>query len=67
MREVTFQVPDMNCGHCERRIRSVLEGQLGCVDVDIRLPEKRVRLQTDRPFEEIREALAVVGYTAQAV
>ncbi len=66
MTEMKFSVPDMNCGHCEKRIRGVLTGRLGCQDVVIDLVHKTVSLRGERTFDEVRSALEEIGYTAMA-
>jgi len=65
MAHLVFHVNDMNCQHCEHKIRKVLEDSLRCQDVSIDLNEKTVSVQTQEGFETIKEALADIGYTAQ--
>lgn len=57
-------IPDMTCGHCEKRIRAAVEESGGKVD-SLDLESKRAVITIDMQPEELAELLDEAGYTAQ--
>lgn len=57
-------IPDMTCGHCEKRIRAAVEEAGGKVD-SLDLESKRVAITIDIKPEELAELLDEAGYPAQ--
>lgn len=57
-------IPDMTCGHCEKRIRAAVEEAGGKVD-SLDLESKRAVITIDMKPEELAELLDEAGYTAQ--
>lgn len=57
-------IPDMTCGHCEKRVRAAVEEAGGKVD-SLDLESKRAVITIDMKPEELAELLDEVGYTAQ--
>jgi copper chaperone len=65
MNEITYTVPDMSCGHCERAVSSELEAVSGvsCVEVDLQTKLVTVR---GEPLDDaaLRAAIEEAGYEA---
>lgn len=64
--EWVLRVPDMNCSHCERRIRQALAGA-GYAEISVDLANKLVRIRGEPSVEQAMEALRQVGYTPEPV
>ncbi len=64
MKEVTYDVPDVSCGHCVSSISSAARG-LGVQDVEVDLDSKRVYVAFDPAKVDeaaLKEAIADEGY-----
>ena len=60
---VTFEVPDMSCGHCVAAIARAFAERLPGTAPEIDLPARRVRVAA--PEETARAILAEAGYPAE--
>ncbi len=63
MKQTTFTVPDMTCGHCEKTIRGALADALPGADVSIDLSTHRVIVAGDA--DTAAEAMQEVGYSPE--
>ena len=59
----TFDVPDMNCNHCEMRVTKAL-GDAGATGVRVDLDERKVTAVSDGEAGVLMEALDEAGYPA---
>ena len=65
MSEVTYYVPGMSCGHCERAVSSELADAAGVDSVDVDLETKRVTVRgRDLDDGALRAAIEEAGYEA---
>ncbi len=65
MTEITYNVPDMTCGHCKQAISSGLARVAGVASVDVDLATKRVVVRGDGLDDvALRVAIADAGYEA---
>jgi len=63
---VSFRVPDMSCGHCEKAIRSSLGDRLPGASVDIDLVAKRVTVAVgDNESATAEDAIREAGYSPE--
>lgn len=60
---VTFHVPDMTCGHCEKTVRSALEDVLPGASVTIDLSTHSVSVTGNA--ETAEEAIREAGYSPE--
>lgn len=60
---VTFLVPDMDCGGCEKKVRGALENALPGVVVNVDLSAKRVSVAGNA--ETAEEALREAGFNPE--
>jgi copper chaperone CopZ len=62
---VTYSVPAMHCGHCERAVREEVSAVAGVTAVDIDLEKKLVAV-TGSAFDDaaVRAAIDEAGYEA---
>jgi copper chaperone CopZ len=68
MERKTYSVPGMHCGHCEKAVKSELEGVTGVAAVDVDLETKLVTITG----EALNDATLVAafdeaGYDAEPV
>jgi copper chaperone len=66
MTNVILNVPDLSCSHCEKTVRTALEGQPGVQSVYVDLPTKKVYLAYDESaidLAHVSEILDEEGYT----
>jgi len=54
----------MTCNHCVRTVTETVQRLDPQARVDIRLPEHRVQIESRRPADDFRRALAEEGYEA---
>lgn len=54
-----YNVPDMNCGHCEKSIKEKLKD----AEVKVDLKNKTIEVEGKKP-EEVVRALDEIGFTA---
>ena len=59
---IEFHVPDMSCGHCVAAITRALQALDPGARVQAELPERRIRVDSARPAETLRQALEDAGY-----
>jgi copper chaperone CopZ len=65
MTEITYTVPDMSCGHCERAVSSGLAGVAGVDSVDVDLDSKLVTVRgSELDDAALRAAIEEAGYEA---
>jgi copper chaperone CopZ len=63
--EISYRVPGMSCGHCERAVSDELERVPGVSTVEVDLETKRVTVQgTALVDEALRAAIDAAGYEA---
>ena len=63
MSEITYSVPAMHCGHCERAVREEVAALEGVDSVDIDLGSKLVSVRGDALDDAaIRAAIVQAGY-----
>ncbi|HEY0856139.1 MAG TPA: heavy-metal-associated domain-containing protein [Albitalea sp.] len=61
---IELTLPTMTCGHCVRTVTETVRQVDAQAQVDIDLPQQRVRIDSQRPAEDFRRALAEEGYAA---
>jgi copper chaperone len=65
MSQVTLNVPDISCEHCERTISKTLTPVEGVRSVAVDIPAKQVRVEYDETrvsLEQMKEALEAEDY-----
>jgi copper chaperone len=63
--KVTYSVPAMHCGHCERAVKEELGAVQGVADVDVDLETKLVTVTGDSLDDgALRAAIEEAGYEA---
>jgi copper chaperone len=63
MGELTYTVPGMHCGHCERAVREEVSAVAGVETVQVDLDTKRVSVRGSALDDAaIRAAIAEAGY-----
>lgn len=68
--ETLLAVEGMTCHSCVARVRRALMDLEGVETVDVRLPERKVRVRHDAdaaPIPQLVEVLAEAGYAAAAI
>ena len=61
--ETVFKVSDMNCGHCEAKIKTALDA-VENTSASFDLENKTVSVTTEASTDEIIKVIADAGYTA---
>jgi copper chaperone len=61
---IELKLPTMTCGHCVRTVTETVQAVDAQAKVDIDLPARRVRIQSQQPQEAFERALAEEGYAA---
>jgi copper chaperone len=62
---ITYTVPGMTCGHCERAVTEELSASAGVESVDVDLDTKLVVVRGDRLDDAtLRAAIVEAGYEA---
>lgn len=64
---VTFQVPDMTCGHCAGNISKAIKRVDETAAVEIDMPRKLVRVSGVVAAAELARAIQDAGYSPQEV
>jgi len=59
---IELTLPTMTCGHCVRTVTDTVHRIDAKAKVDIDLDAHRVRIDSTRPADEFRQALAEEGY-----
>ena len=70
MSHVILEVPDISCGHCEKTIRTTLQGQPGVQAVQVSIPAKTVDLTFDEQTLSLPQVEALLdeeGYPVSGV
>jgi copper chaperone len=63
---LTYTVPAMHCGHCERAVKEEVRAVAGVATVDVDLGTKLVTVRGDGLDDAaLRAAIAEAGYTAE--
>lgn len=66
MSQITLNVPDISCAHCERAILGALQDRPGVNTVQVSIPDKTVNLDYDDSrlsLQEVTDILDEEGYT----
>lgn len=61
---IEMTLPDMTCGHCVRTVTSTVHQIDASAKVTIDLPSHKLQIESDRPAEAFKAALADEGYPA---
>ena len=70
MSNVTLNVPDISCEHCERAITGALQPIYGVQNVRVDIPAKQVRVDYDEAqvnVEQMKEILQEEDYPVESV
>ena len=59
---IELLLPTMSCGHCVKTVTATVQKVDAAAGVCIDLPTHQVRIESARPAEEFRTALAEEGY-----
>ncbi len=59
---LTFQIPNMTCGHCVRAVTEAVHAADPAATVKADLPTHQVEVQTTAPREAVVAQLAEAGY-----
>ena len=59
---IELTLPTMTCGHCVRTVTETVRKVDAQARLDIDLAGHRVQIDSHRPAEDFRKALAEVGY-----
>lgn len=65
MTDITLNVPDISCGHCEKTVLGALQGRPGVGAVQVSIPDKKVYLNYDDKalsLDEVKGILDEEGY-----
>ncbi len=60
---LSFEIPDMTCGHCVRAVTAAVKAADPAAELQIDLPSHRVQVQTTVPREAVVQQLVEAGYT----
>ena len=67
MAEVTYRVPGMHCGNCERAVKEEIAKVAGVATVEVDLETKLVLVRGDSLSDEaLRAAIDEAGYEVEA-
>ena len=61
---IELTIDAMTCGHCEKIVKQTVQKLDPQARVDVDLSTKKVRIDSVRDAQSIREALAEEGYPA---
>lgn len=59
---IELTLPTMTCGHCVKTVTQTVQRVDAHAKLEIELPEHRVRIESTRPADEFKRALADQGY-----
>lgn len=59
---LSFEIPNMSCGHCVRAITEAVQALDPAAEVTADLPAHRVEVDTTLPREQLAAHLAQAGY-----
>ena len=66
MRQQTFTVQGMTCGHCEKAVTTAIKTLDPQAEVRIDRSQNLVEVQTEQPREAVAAAISEEGYTVAA-
>jgi copper chaperone len=70
MSQITLNVPDISCAHCEKTVLGALQGQSGVNSVHVNIPAKAVYLDYDESatnLDKVKSLLDEEGYPVAGV
>jgi copper chaperone len=59
---IELTLPTMTCGHCVRTVTDTVQKLDPVAKLNIDLPQHKVQIESSRPAEDFRAALAEEGY-----
>ncbi len=59
---IELTLPTMTCGHCVKTVTAAVQQVDAQARLQVDLPSHRVRIESTRPAEDFRRALADEGY-----
>jgi copper chaperone len=59
---IELTLPTMTCGHCVRTVTETVKKLDPAAKLEIDLPSHKVQIESARPADEFRSALAEEGY-----
>jgi copper chaperone len=59
---IELTLPDMTCGHCVKTVTRTVQQVDAAAQVQIDLPTHKLQIESQRPAEDFRAALADEGY-----
>ncbi|MEO8288382.1 MAG: heavy-metal-associated domain-containing protein [Chloroflexota bacterium] len=65
MSQITLNVPDISCAHCEKTVLGALQDKPGVKSVQVNIPGKAVYLDYDEnafSLDQVKEVLDEEGY-----
>ena len=62
---IELTLPTMTCGHCVRTVTDTVHRVDPQARLDVDLPQHRVQIESLRPADDFRRALADEGYPAR--
>jgi copper chaperone len=62
---IELTLPTMTCGHCVKTVTATVQRLDAAASVRIDLPSHTVQIDSTRPADELKKALAEEGYPAQ--
>jgi copper chaperone len=62
---IELTLPTMTCGHCVKTVTATVQRLDAAAQVRIDLPTQTVQIESTRPAEELKQALADEGYPAR--
>ncbi|AIZ35492.1 heavy-metal-associated domain-containing protein [Pseudomonas sp. K1(2024)] len=60
-----FNVQGMTCGHCVKAVTQAIQAVDAAAQVEVDLPGRQVKVQSESPAERIVAAIVEEGYQAQ--
>ncbi|MDV9030632.1 heavy-metal-associated domain-containing protein [Pseudomonas sp. RAC1] len=60
-----FNVQGMTCGHCVKAVTQAIQTVDAAAQVEVDLPGRQVKVQSESPAERIVAAIVEEGYQAQ--
>lgn len=64
---ITFQVPDMTCGHCASAIAKAVASVDKTAATEVDIAQKLVRVSSGASAGELAQAIQAAGYTPREV
>ncbi len=58
MSQITLNIPDISCAHCEKTVLETLQGKPGVNSVQVSIPAKKVLLDYDESTLDMDQARA---------